>query len=46
MVVGHHLVWTVYGWWLPNDPRGSSSHEVRVPQVAELGELHHGRKAA
>jgi REP element-mobilizing transposase RayT len=45
MVVGHHLVWTAYGWWLPNDPRGSSSHEVRVPQIAELGELHHGRKA-
>jgi REP element-mobilizing transposase RayT len=44
MVAGHHLVWTAYGWWLPNDPRGSSSHEVRVPQVAELGELHHGRK--
>lgn len=45
MVVGHHLVWTAYGWWLPNDPRGSSSHEVRVPQIAELGELHSGRKA-
>jgi REP element-mobilizing transposase RayT len=44
VVVGHHLVWTAYGWWLPNDPRGSSSHEIRVPQVAELGELHHGRK--
>jgi REP element-mobilizing transposase RayT len=33
-----------YGWWLPNDPRGSSSHEIRVERIAELGELHHGRK--
>jgi REP element-mobilizing transposase RayT len=45
LVVGHHLVWTAYGWWLPNDPRGSSSRQVRVPRVAELGELHQGRKA-
>jgi REP element-mobilizing transposase RayT len=44
MVVAYHLVWTAYGWWLPNDPRGSSSHEIRVERIAELGELHHGRK--
>ena len=44
MVAGFHLVWTAYGWWLPNDPRGSSSHEIRVEQIADLGELHHGRK--
>jgi hypothetical protein len=44
MVIAHHLIWTAYGWWLPNDPRGSSSHEIRVEQIAQLGELHHGRK--
>jgi REP element-mobilizing transposase RayT len=44
MVAGFHLVWTAYGWWLPNDPRGSSSHEIRVERIAELGELHQGRK--
>jgi REP element-mobilizing transposase RayT len=44
MVVAHDLIWTAYGWWLPNDPRGSSSHEIRVERIAELGELHHGRK--
>lgn len=44
MVAGFHLIWTAYGWWLPNDPRGSSSHEIRVEKIAELGELHHGRK--
>lgn len=45
MIVGYHLIWTAYGWWLPNDPRGSSSHEIRVERIADLGELHHGRKA-
>jgi REP element-mobilizing transposase RayT len=44
VVVGHHLIWTVYGWWLPNDPRGSTSHEIRVEPIARLGELHQGRK--
>src|ERR1051326_8608048 len=44
MVIGHHLIWTAYGWWLPNDPRGSSSREIRVERIAELGELHFGRK--
>ena len=45
MVIGYHLIWTAYGWWLPNDPRGSSSHEIRVERIADLGELHQGRKA-
>jgi REP element-mobilizing transposase RayT len=44
MVAGYHLIWSVYGSWLPNDPRGSSSHEIRVPLIADLGELYHGRK--
>ena len=44
MVAAHHLVWTAYGWWLPNDPRGSSSRELLVPQLASLGELHRGRR--
>src|SRR5258708_3902457 len=44
MVIGHHLIWTVYGYWLPNDPRGSTSHEIRVARIAELGEIHYGRK--
>ena len=44
MVAGFHLIWTAYGWWLPNDPRGSSSHEIRVERIADLGDLHYGRK--
>ena len=44
MVIGYHLIWTVYGSWLPNDPRGSSSHEIRCDEILGLGELHHGRR--
>jgi REP-associated tyrosine transposase len=44
MVAGHHLIFTAYGWWLPNDPRGSSSHEIRMDHIVDLGELHYGRK--
>jgi REP element-mobilizing transposase RayT len=44
MVAGFHLIWTAYGWWLPNDPRGSSSQEIRVEKLTQLGEVHYGRK--
>ena len=45
MVAGYHLIWTAYGFWLPNDPRGSTSLEVRVEALKPLGDLHYGRKA-
>lgn len=44
IVIAHHLIWTVYGWWLPNDPRGSTSRTVASNVIAELGELHYGRR--
>ena len=44
MIIGYHLIWTAYGWWLPNDPRGSTSQQVRLDVIRELGELHLGRK--
>lgn len=44
IVIGHHLIWTAYGWWLPNDPRGSMSHTIASDVIAELGELHYGRR--
>jgi hypothetical protein len=43
-LAAYHLIWTAYGWLLPNDPRGSSSHEIRVERLEDLGELHYGRK--
>jgi REP element-mobilizing transposase RayT len=44
LVIAYHLIWTAYGWWLPNDPRGSGSTQVRRNVIAELGVLHSGRK--
>ncbi|MFO0805011.1 MAG: hypothetical protein U0791_18050 [Gemmataceae bacterium] len=44
MVIAYHLIWTAYGWWLPNDPRGSGSTQVNSSRLIDLGELHHGRK--
>ncbi len=44
LVIAHHLIWTAYGWWLPNDPRGSGSRTVACDVIGQLGELHYGRK--
>jgi REP element-mobilizing transposase RayT len=44
LVIAHHLIWTAYACWLPNDPRGSGSTTIRKDILRELGELHHGRK--
>ena len=44
MVAGYHLIWTVYGYWLPNDPRGSTSHNIRVELIKALGDIYFGRK--
>ncbi len=44
IVIAHHLIWTAYGWWLPNDPRGSTSRGVSSASIASLGAHHFGRK--
>src|SRR6266542_1702635 len=44
MVIAYHLIWTIYGYWLPNDPRGSTSLVIRNDILKDLGELHYGRK--
>src|ERR1700722_1856325 len=44
-IIGHHLILTGYGHWLPNDVRGSGSTEVRSEELRDLGEIHLGRKA-
>jgi REP element-mobilizing transposase RayT len=45
IVIAHHLIWTAYGSWLPNDPRGSMSQAIRNDLLRDLGTLHNGRKA-
>lgn len=37
MVLGYHLILTGYGFWLPNDPRGSWSEVVRVFELRPFG---------
>jgi hypothetical protein len=44
IVIAHHLVMTAYGWWLPNDPRGSTSDRVACISLDDLGEHHFGRR--
>src|SRR6266545_3793099 len=44
LVIAYHIMWTAYGTWLPNDPRGSTSQTLYSDVLAELGEIHFGRK--
>lgn len=44
IVIAHHLIWTVYGTWLPNDPRGSGSRAIACDVLRDLGDVHYGRK--
>jgi len=44
MIPAFHAIWTAYGWWLPNDPRGSWSEEVWHPEIRDLGERYLGRR--
>jgi REP element-mobilizing transposase RayT len=37
MILGYHLMFSAYGFWLPNDPRGSGSDEVRSEKLLEFG---------
>lgn len=43
-IIGHHLIWTLYGHWLANDLRGSGSVELHEKKFAPLGPVHRGRK--
>jgi REP element-mobilizing transposase RayT len=36
-VIAYHLIMTAYGFWLPNDPRGSWSDFVRSWELALFG---------
>jgi REP element-mobilizing transposase RayT len=37
MVIASHAIFTAYGFWLPNDPRGSWSDFVRNWEIAKFG---------
>jgi len=37
MVLGYHIILSAYGFWLPNDPRGSWSETIRVYDLLRFG---------
>ena len=37
MIRAYHAVFTAYGFWLPNDPRGSWSDFVRSRELLRFG---------
>jgi REP element-mobilizing transposase RayT len=44
MVITYHAIFTTYGTWLPNDPRGSYSKKIYNDQLQVLGRIKHGRQ--
>ncbi|HMO25881.1 MAG TPA: transposase [Tepidisphaeraceae bacterium] len=37
MVIAYHFIFSAYGFWLPNDPRGSWSETIRVYELLKFG---------
>ncbi len=37
MVIAYHVTFGAYGFWLPNDPRGSWSDYVFAPRLRQFG---------
>src|SRR5947209_14268728 len=37
MILGYHVIFSAYGFWLPNDPRGSWSDFVGAWEVFRFG---------
>ncbi len=37
MVLAYHVIFTAYGFWLPNDPRGSWSDTIRSWELLRFG---------
>ncbi len=44
MIIAYHAIFTTYGTWLPNDPRGSYSKEIYNDQLQTLGRIKYGRQ--
>lgn len=38
MVYGYHVIMPMYGFWLPNDPRGSWSEFIRSWEIGRFGQ--------
>jgi len=44
MIIAYHAIFTTYGTWLPNDPRGSFSNTLYNAELAQLREISYGRQ--
>jgi REP element-mobilizing transposase RayT len=44
MVIAYHVIFTTYGTWLPNYPRGSYSKAIYNDQLRMLGRIQYGRQ--
>ena len=44
MITAYHTIFTTYGTWLPNDPRGSYSKGVYKEELQALGHARYGRQ--
>ena len=44
MIIAYHAIFTTYGTWLPNDPRGPYSKEIYNEELKLLGEIRYGRQ--
>jgi len=44
MIIAYHAIFTTYGTWLPNDPRGSYSKDIYNDQLRMLGRIKYGRQ--
>jgi REP element-mobilizing transposase RayT len=43
-ILASHLIFTAYAHWLPNDPRGSGSSQIRNDDLKPLGDILPGRQ--
>ncbi len=44
MIIAYHTIFTTYGTWLPNDPRGSYSRKIYNDQLRALDTIKYGRQ--
>ena len=44
MFIAYHVIFTTYGTWLPNDPRGSYSKDIYTKQLQSLATVRYGRQ--
>ncbi len=44
MIIAYHAIFTTYGTWLPNDPRGSYSDAIYREELRLLGDIKYGRQ--